>query len=155
MKDRSKTKKIKSVKNTTRKTCKAQESNLREFEKDYQMVIKDNMKKDSGKKEYLSKVAKLLEETRRKIFTTQQSGNVWKSPFTKLLAIPYSVSTITPQNDYYSYVNYRWLRDTEATSKSKEKFYAQIDDFRMAQENVYIEVIELVKKYIKELQMII
>lgn len=149
MKDRSKTKKIKSVKNTTRKKCKSLESNLREFEKDYQMVIKNNMKKYSGKKEYLSKVAKLLEETRRKIFTTQQSGNVWKSPFTKLLAIPYAVSTITPQNDYYSYVNYRWLRDTEATSKSKEKFYAQIDDFRMAQENVYIEVIELVKKYIK------
>ena len=153
-----KTKKNSSKKNNTlktkrtRKICRDYESNLPNFENDYQLTIKDKIKtkgKKSKKQKYLSKVDKLLDETRIKMFDKQQSGELWKEPFTKLLAIPYSISTITPKNDYYTYINYRWLQNTEITAKATQKYYSQIDNFRVAQENVYHTILDLVKNYCK------
>jgi predicted metalloendopeptidase len=58
-----------------------------------------------------------------------------------------SPSNITPQNDYYSYINERWLK--AASLEEHQKYIVQIDDFRLVQDKVYLELIEIVKDYIK------
>ena len=119
----------------------------KEYEKDVISKMRLSKKKD---KKYLSKVDKLLEESRFKIFDIQNSGKKWKEPLSKVFAIPYAVSTITPNEDYYTYINYRWIQDTEVVSKQARSYYTQIDDFRITQEKVCHDVIELVKQYIKD-----
>ena len=69
----------------------------------------------------------------------------------KILNTPFSHSKITPSKDYYTYINYLWLKEQQAndTKTSVKKFYSQIDEFRTVQEKVYNEVINLIKQYKK------
>ncbi len=63
---------------------------------------------------------------------------------------PYAPSKVTPQSDFYSYINYSWLSKQDEIARTKEKkFYSQIDSFRLVQEKVYYELMDLVNKYIK------
>jgi predicted metalloendopeptidase len=55
-------------------------------------------------------------------------------------------TNITPQNDFYSYINYKWLQETHITES--QKYLVQIDDFRLVQDKVYKELIDIVKEYI-------
>jgi len=71
----------------------------------------------------------------------------------KLLHKKYVPSPISPSNDFYTYINYMWLRDkTLANIKSKNKstYYVEVDNFRIMQDKVYHQVMELVKTYIKD-----
>jgi putative endopeptidase len=121
------------------------------FENEYEVQIMSKEKTNKKKKEkYLSRIDKLLEQSRNRIFRTQESGKLWKKPFSKVLEVPYALKGITPNQDFYTYINYRWIQDTEIISKQTRKYYSQIDDFRVTQEKVYYDVINLVKKYIKE-----
>lgn len=56
-------------------------------------------------------------------------------------------SNITPQNDFYSYINDRWLRDYKI--KSEQKYIVQVDDYRIVQDKVYRELIGIIENYIK------
>ena len=70
----------------------------------------------------------------------------------KAFKIPFSPSSITPQNDFYSYINYRWLQDTVKKYKSKKtenRYYVEVDIFRVVQDKVYRELFDLVNKFIK------
>jgi hypothetical protein len=58
-----------------------------------------------------------------------------------------SPSNITPQNDFYSYINDRWLKDYKV--ESHQKYIVQVDDFRIVQDKVYRELIEIIENYIK------
>jgi len=62
---------------------------------------------------------------------------------------PFSPKSITPQDDYYNYVNFQWIESQGEKIKKEDKFYVQVDSFRIAQENVYYELMELTKEYIK------
>ena len=65
--------------------------------------------------------------------------------------IPFSPSKITPQSDYYTYINYRWIQDAAkkyASKKTKNRYFVEVDIFRLAQNKVYGELFELVKKYL-------
>ena len=57
-----------------------------------------------------------------------------------------SPSKITPQNDFYSYVNERWLKNFQV--EKQQKYIVQVDDFRLVQDKVYRELIEIIKEYI-------
>ncbi len=67
----------------------------------------------------------------------------------KLFKIPFTPSKIILQDDYYSYINYQWISEQTKLTKKTNKFYTQIDSFRVAQEKVYYELIDIVKNYIK------
>ena len=56
-------------------------------------------------------------------------------------------SDITPQNDFYSYINDRWLRDYDV--EIEQKYIVQVDDYRIVQDKVYRELIKIIEKYIK------
>ena len=54
-------------------------------------------------------------------------------------------SEIKAKDDFYSYINYKWLQEKQITEN--QKYLVQIDDFRLLQDKVYRELIEIVKDY--------
>ena len=57
---------------------------------------------------------------------------------------------IQPNEDFYNYVNYQWIDDQTAKLKKVPKYYVEVDDFRIVQDNVYREIMDYTKTYIKE-----
>jgi putative endopeptidase len=65
--------------------------------------------------------------------------------------IPFSPSAITPQTDFYTWINYRWIKDTVKKYKNKDtpnRYFVEVDIFRLTQDKVYRELFVLVKKFI-------
>jgi putative endopeptidase len=67
----------------------------------------------------------------------------------KLFKTPFTPSKYTPRNDYYTYINYQWMTQKSEELKKEQKYYVQVDSFRITQEKVYYELIDIVKDYIK------
>ncbi len=67
----------------------------------------------------------------------------------KLFKTPFAPSKITPRNDYYTYINYQWIAKKTKELETTKKFYVQMDNFRITQEKVYYELMDIVKEYIK------
>jgi putative endopeptidase len=59
-----------------------------------------------------------------------------------------SPSNIIPQDDFYSYINERWLKDLDI--EAYQEYLSQIDNFRLVQDKVYRELIEIIEKYIQD-----
>jgi len=57
-----------------------------------------------------------------------------------------SPSKVKPNNDYYSYINDRWLSELKVSEE--QKYIVQVDDFRIVQHNVYLELIQTIEDYI-------
>ena len=53
---------------------------------------------------------------------------------------------IKPNQDFYSYINDRWITDFNLTEE--QKYIVQVDDFRIVQDKVYVELIQIVKDFI-------
>ena len=53
---------------------------------------------------------------------------------------------VKPNEDFYSYINDRWITDYELTEA--QKYIIQVDDFRIVQDKVYRELIDIIKEYI-------
>jgi putative endopeptidase len=68
----------------------------------------------------------------------------------KLFKTPFTPTKYRAQDDYYTYINYQWLSEKTKELKTKLKHYVQIDSFRVTQEKVYYELIDIVKEYIKK-----
>jgi predicted metalloendopeptidase len=58
-----------------------------------------------------------------------------------------SPSNVTPENDFYSYINDRWLQDYEL--EEGQEYIVQVDDFRIVQDKVFRELIEIIEDYLK------
>jgi putative endopeptidase len=58
-----------------------------------------------------------------------------------------SPSNINPQNDFYSYINERWIN--QKVLEEEQKYIVQVDSFRLVQDKVYKELLEIVNDYIK------
>jgi len=56
-------------------------------------------------------------------------------------------SNISPVNDYYSYINERWIQDFDI--EKSQKYIVQVDDFRLVQDKVYKQLLDIVKEYIE------
>jgi len=54
-------------------------------------------------------------------------------------------SGIKPNEDYYSYVNERWLEAFKIATG--QEYIVQVDDFRLVQDKVYRELIEILNNY--------
>ena len=67
-----------------------------------------------------------------------------KSLFSK----PFSPKTIRPQDDFYSHVNYTWIKHEQL--KQSEKYIIEVDNFRITQFKVYNELLEIIKEFIKK-----
>jgi len=78
----------------------------------------------------------------------KENTNIQKK-LIKLFNTSFSPKEITSKNDYYTYINYQWLEEKQKEIREKDKYYVQVDAFRMTQEKVYYELIDIVKDYIK------
>jgi putative endopeptidase len=76
----------------------------------------------------------------------QEDANIEKQ-LIKLFKTPFTPTKYTAQNDYYTYINYQWLAEKTKELKQKLKHYVQIDSFRVTQEKVFYELIDIVKEY--------
>ena len=58
----------------------------------------------------------------------------------------------SPQNDFYTFVNERWLKNKELHNinlTKEQKYISQVDDFRIVQDNVFNEIDTIIHSYIK------
>ena len=66
----------------------------------------------------------------------------------RLFSKPLAPKSVVPKDDFYTYVNYEWLKRMK--SQNTNTYYTRIDSFRMLQETVYYQLIEIVKNYTSE-----
>lgn len=59
-----------------------------------------------------------------------------------------SPSNVNPKRDFYTYINERWIKDYNIDES--QKYIIQIDDFRLVQDKVYREMLDLTRDYIKQ-----
>jgi predicted metalloendopeptidase len=53
---------------------------------------------------------------------------------------------VQPNQDFYSYINDRWIADYQLDES--QKYIVQVDDFRLTQDKVYGELIQIIEEYI-------
>jgi len=70
-----------------------------------------------------------------------------KKEFVKQLLSKFSPNSIKPENNFYDYINYQWLKNVSL--KEQQKYIVQVDNFRLVQDNVYSQLDEIVVQYIK------
>jgi predicted metalloendopeptidase len=52
------------------------------------------------------------------------------------------------ENDFYTYVNYYWIKEEKDNRVLDKTYFSQYDNFRIKQNEVYMELIKLIKNYI-------
>ena len=55
---------------------------------------------------------------------------------------------IQPNQDYYSFINERWMKEFEISKQ--QEYLVQVDDFRLVQDKVYRELIQIIENYISD-----
>lgn len=96
-------------------------------------------------KSFEEKVDEIFKQN--KIDVTSTTFNLEKQ-IIKEIKQAVSPSNITPNNDFYSYINERWLKDIDI--EAYQQYITQIDDFRLVQDKVYRELIEIIDDYLKD-----
>jgi putative endopeptidase len=116
-------------------------------------LVKKNVTKKNGKKLDLSLCPiglKPFEENFSKTLSKshfKKSSAAHKKHFVKQLLSKFAPNSIKPENDFYDYINYNWLR--EVTLEEQQKYIVQIDDFRLTQHKVYEDLNAIILDYIK------
>jgi putative endopeptidase len=90
---------------------------------------------------------KAFENKYQKEFKSNKVYNLSTRKFTKMLLSKFAPSSVTPNNDYYSYINYQWLKNIEL--EEQQKYIVQVDDFRLTQDKVYHELHDILMDYMK------
>lgn len=93
---------------------------------------------------------KSFEENFEHILANKKTVLEVENDISKTLKTLFSPQSIKPQNDFYTYINYQWLKDIDKKEILKTKFYTQYDNFRIVQEKVYYDLINIVNDYIKK-----
>jgi len=79
-----------------------------------------------------------------------KNGPTQTHNYLKELLFQKTQSKILPENDFYDYVNYRWLTNKEPDSiilDKRQQYITQVDDFRMTQDKVYYQLSDIIKNY--------
>ena len=66
-----------------------------------------------------------------------KSNEQKKSQFVKEVTARFAPKNIQPNNDFYDYINYGWLKNVSL--EKQQEYIVQVDDFRLAQDKVYHE----------------
>jgi len=114
--------KLRPTQNELKVLCEKHANTFNQFEDKYKMSLKGNFENEDVN----------IEDKLVKLFKT-----------------PYTPSKYRIEDDYYTHINYQWILDTSNDIKTNLKYYVQVDSFRVIQEKVYYELIEIVKEYIK------
>jgi predicted metalloendopeptidase len=77
----------------------------------------------------------------------RKSSIASKKEFVTELLSKFAPNSIKPENDFYDFINYQWLQNVKL--EKQQKYIVQVDDFRLAQDNVYKQLYEIITDYIK------
>jgi putative endopeptidase len=121
-KSHNKTKKWRPTQKELQYYCKEHANTFNRFEEEYEKRFKDKLNKHETD----------VEKDLVKMFKT-----------------PFTPSKYKAKDDYYTYINYQWIAKKTEELKKTKKYYVQADNFRITQEKVYYELIDIVKEYIK------
>ena len=119
----------------------------RKKEKRIYNKTKKRLKEDSCKGSHTSftgfedKIDELFKQNKMDITST--SFHLEKQ-IVKELKKAVSPSNVTPNNDFYSYINERWLKDLDV--EAYQQYIVQLDNFRLVQDKVYRQLIEIIEK---------
>jgi putative endopeptidase len=94
-------------------------------------------------KSFEGKIDELFKQNN--IDITSMSFNLEKE-IVKEIKKAVSPSKIQPENDFYSYINERWIRDTDI--EAGQKYITQVDNFRLVQDKVYRELIDIIEEFL-------
>ena len=89
---------------------------------------------------------KPFEEEFSKKFQLKKSSSE-KKAFVKQLLSKFAPNSIKPENSFYDYINYQWLKNVSLDKQ--QKYITQIDDFRLTQHQVYEQLNGIILDYIK------
>ena len=95
-----------------------------------------------GLKPFEEEFGKKLSKGHLKKTSVQQ-----KQIFIKQLLSKFAPNSIKPEDDFYDYINYQWLKNVSL--EKQQKYITQIDDFRLVQHRVYENLNEIILDYIK------
>jgi len=70
-----------------------------------------------------------------------------KNEFVKQLLSKFVPNSIKPENNFYDYINYQWLK--RISVEEQQKYIVQVDDFRLVQDKVYHELDKITLEYCK------
>ena len=88
-----------------------------------------------------------FEENYSKMLKKKRLNTTPKKHFVKRLLSTLSPSVIKPNQDFYDYINYSWLKKVKL--EKKQKYIVQVDDFRLTQDKVYKQLHRIILDYIK------
>ena len=88
-----------------------------------------------------------FEEEYEKTHNPSHLGNV-ETELLKIFKEPYAPKDVQPNTDFYTYINYRWIEQQKELAKTEKKFYVQMDSFRIVQEKVYKELVDIINTYV-------
>ena len=117
---------------------------------------KNRSKKNTSKKQHVQTLAICpigLKSFEEKFSETLPKGHLKKSSenqkkeFVKELLSKFAPNSIKPEDDFYDYINYQWLQNTN--TEKQQEYIVQIDDFRLTQDKVYHQLNEIILEYIK------
>jgi putative endopeptidase len=78
-----------------------------------------------------------------------QKSSVEKTKiFVKQLLSKFAPESLKPENNFYDYINYQWIKNVSL--ENQQKYITQIDTFRLTQHQVYEELNEIILDYIKK-----
>ena len=87
-----------------------------------------------------------------KDFMTNKESNNYEKEIIHMINKPFTSKNMQPNNDFYDYINLNSIKDLKKTYKNiskKKKYYVQVDDFRIVQDHVNIELLKIIKNEIK------
>jgi predicted metalloendopeptidase len=76
-----------------------------------------------------------------------KSNEKIKNEFVRKLLSNFSPAHLKPNQDFYDYINYKWLQKDYLSAE--QKYIVQVDDFRLTQDRVYRQLNDLILRYIK------
>jgi len=85
-------------------------------------------------------------------FMTNRESSNREKEIIHMINQPFTSKNIQPNNDFYDYINLNSIKALKKTYKNiskKEKYYVQVDDFRIVQDHVNIELLKIIKNEIK------
>ena len=61
----------------------------------------------------------------------------------QLISMHKTPKGITAENDYFTFINYLWIMQQTKTEEHTNKYYVQVDNFRITQEKVFYQLMEI------------
>lgn len=129
-----------SSKNKSLKSVKADLKKIKEIQKYREAIIGEQIGFTTFEDQY--------EESKKFTSGTMTTYKKTVNELGDLIKAHFAPPKYNPKNNFYEYINYGWLNN--ASKQYHDEYFVELDDFRLVQDKVYAQVIDLVKLYIDE-----